>query len=322
VTDSYLPPPEFKLEFDLGSIRNSHLPGTRPLMIREGPTFSVGGEDSPAPAGAPVIGYVETAPLPLFEPLTLAIHPQTREQILVSGAFDRLAQAVEPLEHLGFIEPYPISPREQPDCLRLPPGVIGLVRAIDRAAGRHRYAAGSEPEGELVVELGALSPQPPAGWPGAVPLWITPDGRVRTDRYQPPTIRASTKAVARWAFAPIAWRDQGRPLARARAAVRRAGGVRNLRGRDKASATTAELQPAGWLLADEGPMRKPLYSAVHPVTGDQLLTRYEQEAGDLGYVGITQLGFVLTYPTVTESLDMQRTHIPWASRFGRDARWQ
>src|SRR5438270_7061836 len=65
--------------------------------------------------------------------------------------------------------PYP-SPGEDD-------GAIGLVRALDLRAGRHGYAAGRVPPGQLAGELGALHAEPVAD---SVPLWSTSDGWVLT----------------------------------------------------------------------------------------------------------------------------------------------
>ncbi|HVS28995.1 MAG TPA: glycosyltransferase [Solirubrobacteraceae bacterium] len=320
VTTSRTSPAGFALEFDLGSIRRFHLPGTRPLIALAGPDYAIGDENS-APAADGLLGFVETAPLPLLEGLTLAFEPASGRNVLVSGSDDPIADDVQPLAHFGFIEPYPIHPRTPPHVGRPVGGLVGLVRGVDRRARRHTYAAGELPAGELAVELGALAAQAPPGWAGAKPLWVG-GGGVATEDYQPTPGRPASQSLARWALAPLAWADLGEPAIRARAAARRAASTPRLRLARAGQAKANEGRPAGWLFAEGGPARVPLYSALHPATGDQLLTRYEQEARDLGYVDVILLGYLLEYPVVTESLEMQRTSIPWASRFGRDARWQ
>ena len=53
---------------------------------------------------------------------------------------------------------------------------------------------------------------------------------------------------------------------------------------------------------------------------DQLLTRSELEARDMGYVNVTLLGFLRDRAPVTGELELRRTAVPWASRFGLSAR--
>ena len=60
----------------------------------------------------------------------------------------------------------------------------------------------------------------------------------------------------------------------------------------------------------------PLYSALHPVTGDQLLTRDPQEAFRLGYSEPIVLGELMLSAPLTGRLDHVRFGVPWASRFG------
>ncbi len=60
-----------------------------------------------------------------------------------------------------------------------------------------------------------------------------------------------------------------------------------------------------------------LWSAIHPVSGDQLLSLDQQEAEELGYGRSTPLGAVAASAPVTGRLGTGRPHIPWASRFGQ-----
>jgi hypothetical protein len=70
-----------------------------------------------------------------------------------------------------------------------------------------------------------------------------------------------------------------------------------------------------------GPGRVPLYRARHPATGDQLLTRYSLEAQDMGYVDITLLAWINDRAPVTAESGLRRLPVPWASRYGLEARW-
>jgi hypothetical protein len=79
--------------------------------------------------------------------------------------------------------------------------------------------------------------------------------------------------------------------------------------------------PAGYLWPEEGEGgRRALYAAVHPVTGDQLLTPWPLEAADMGYGEATFLGWVMSLAPVTGSLAARPVDVPWAARFGRTAR--
>jgi hypothetical protein len=72
----------------------------------------------------------------------------------------------------------------------------------------------------------------------------------------------------------------------------------------------------GWLLADAADGRAAIYSAVHPVTADQLVTRDPSEARELGYGPAQVLGYALTMAPATGSLGRPAVSIPWGSRFG------
>ena len=74
---------------------------------------------------------------------------------------------------------------------------------------------------------------------------------------------------ARWAVAPLGWRDAGPLRPRVRAAARR--GVEMARTRPE-PVPVASGPPAGWLAGSDGANRRPLYLATHPTTGDELVT--------------------------------------------------
>jgi hypothetical protein len=59
-----------------------------------------------------------------------------------------------------------------------------------------------------------------------------------------------------------------------------------------------------------------LFSAVHPVTADQLVTRDPSEARELGYGPAQILGYALALAPVTGTLGRPRLSVPWGSRFG------
>jgi hypothetical protein len=247
--------------------------------------------------------------------LVLGVHRGTGQRVLIAGDGDPIAGEVEPLATLGFVESYPANPRGGPHA-ELPYGVVGLVRVVDRHARRHVYGIGSVPDGDLAGELGALEDEPRSG---DVPVWIDEKGRVVTDRYSPPSPDPSLKNLARWVLAPLGWRGFAGLDVRGRAAAMRARDVMFKLLRSDGAAPPAG-PPAGYLSAESDGARTPIFSAIHPVTGDQLLTPYPLEAADMGYGPGVLLGFALALAPLTGQLGPERVTIPWASRFGHNAR--
>jgi hypothetical protein len=194
--------------------------------------------------------------------------------------------------------------------------LVGLVRALDRSARRHVYGVGRPPGGEPVGELGSLQLEPREP---STPVWLTAGGTVVTDGYEPVRSRPGIGELARWVAAPLVWRGFGRPLGRVWSALRRAlVAPRYLRAGPRPE--RRDGSPAAHLFREPGPGRVPLYSALHPITGDQLLTPYPMEAGDMGYAEATLLGWLSDSPVLSDTLALERPAVPWASRFGREAR--
>jgi hypothetical protein len=260
------------------------------------------------------LGYVECAPLPLLEPLVLGLHRPTGRQVLVCSDWDPLGPETEPIETLGFIEPYPVAPRSSPHAEH-GAGLVGLTIAVDRACRRHRYAAGGVAKGELVGELGSLLATP---HPGAVPAWLV-DDRLVTDRHQPPAARPSLAEAAHWTVAPASrrWAGVAGPLPTAKAIARRSvtAALRVASGRRGDSGGPDE-EPAGWLHNRPRRATVPLFAAYHPVTGDQLLSRRSDEAKDMGYGPPELLGHLHVRTPVTGTRELRSVPVPWASRFG------
>jgi len=304
----------FMLEYDLGAIRRCAPPGTARL-IRDDQGIRTVPRGSPRRRGEEELGHLELAPLPLFEGLYRAVLADG-SQTLVGGDRDPLRASAAHAELLGYIEGFPNNPLLAPDGRRTHHGLVGLQRRVDRAARRHVYTTGAAGQGELVGELGALHL---TAEPDSRSVWLDNDGRVITDSHAPTRAQPSLRQRLRWIAAPLAWRGFGRVRGRARAAARRLlDSVRESRvGGHKAVA-----RPVGYLYAEGGADRVPLFAAVHPVTGDQLLTHYELEAADMGYGAVTQLGYILAEGPATGTIDMRRVSIPWASRFGLEARRQ
>jgi glycosyltransferase involved in cell wall biosynthesis len=306
VTCDREPPPGFDLEYDLGQVRVFSLQGTVRLAALDGGGYATGD------AQGKTLGYLEQAAFPLLEPLVLGTHRPTGQQVLVSGPWDALAADVEPLETLGFVEPFPASPRRPPHAERSD-RLVGLTAAVDHAGRRHRYAAGRLADGDPVGELGALLAFPQ---PGATPLWIE-DGFVVTERHRPPADRPRLAKAARWTLAPLTWPGLRPPLPAARAVARRSGAsaLRVVRapGRQPPGATGA---PAGWLLDQPARRTVPLYAAYHPVTGDQLLSRTAWEGPHMGYETPELLGWLRDRAPVTGTRELRAVALPWASRYG------
>jgi glycosyltransferase involved in cell wall biosynthesis len=261
------------------------------------------------------VGYVELAPLPGMDPLSLAIHRETGEHVLVTHPDDPLLAEVDVIENLGFVDPFPLKPRETPRAER-PIGLLGLSRAVDHAARRHRYAIGALAEGEPIAELGALAE---SALGGSIPAWIV-DGYLVTDRHRPPGHRARPLAAARWAAEPVAWRGLASPATRAKVAARRGAIAAARLARAPQPPADPAGEPAGWLYESDRRGRAPLFAAYHPVTNDQLLTRSPEEATRLGYGEPELLGYIRKIAPLTGDLTTHPLPIPWARRFGAGPR--
>jgi glycosyltransferase involved in cell wall biosynthesis len=194
-------------------------------------------------------------------------------------------------------------------------GLIGLVRQLDLSAGRHVYAAGALRDGELVGELGSLL-ESPGHTP--VPVWIGEDGTLRTDRYRPQLPPPSFAVRALWAAAPLRCGDLLDRRGRLRAAAGRT--ARLVRRRPVERPVLPNGEPAGYLEAKPSTNTVPLYSAVHPITADQLVTTDLCEIYDLGYEDPVMLGHAVAAAFFTGKIGVERRWVPWASRFGQRVR--
>jgi colanic acid/amylovoran biosynthesis protein len=194
-----------------------------------------------------------------------------------------------------------------------PPG-LGLVRAIDARRGRHVYGVGRVPPGEVAGELGSL---PRDHTEGLDPVYLDSAGHLLTESAARARPRRRALAAARWTAAPLAWHRSGIGLpARARGVGER---VRWLLRRDQ-PAGGAPLARVASIHRHPAAGRLPLFSAIHPVTGDQLLATNAWEATDLGYGEALLLGYVDSQAPVTGRLGVEARTIPWAARFGRRVR--
>jgi glycosyltransferase involved in cell wall biosynthesis len=306
-------PTGFTAEYHLGALRSTSLEGTA-RVVRIGDRYEAlpRGDWSSAPEGAEDIGYAEVAGFPQTDALALAVHRETGQQILVAlTSEDPILDQVDVTEHIGYIEPFPARPRKIGDATR-PVGLVGLTRAADQTARRHRYAIGGTPRGELLAELGGLAESERQGKIGA---WIVDDYLV-TEHHRPPPRRSSAVAVARWTAEPAAWRGLASPASRLKIAMRRAMTSAALFVRRAPSLPDPAGEPEGWLFDCKRPGRAPLFAAYHPVTGDQLLTRSKEDAAQLGYGTPELVGYLRSVAPVTGELQPRPLPIPWARRFG------
>lgn len=303
-------------EHVLGCLRDSGFQGTAKLVQVEGTYRALPRERwDEMGDGAIELGYVELAPLPGMDSLSLAVHRTSGQHVLVTHPDDPLLTEVDVVEHLGFLDPFPLKPRETPAADR-PTGLLGLTRAVDYAGRRHRYAIGALPEGELVAELGALAE---SALGGSIPAWIV-DGYLVTERHRPPASRPSPAAAARWSLEPARWRGLAGGKDRAKVAARRAAiaAARLIRPQEP-PVPAVDRDPAAWLYASDRRGRAPLFAAYHPVTGDQLLTRSPEDAAPLGYGEPELLGYARRIAPITGDLRVRPLPIPWARRFGHVA---
>jgi glycosyltransferase involved in cell wall biosynthesis len=316
ITNERRPPPGHELDWELGAVHERRQPGTIALVEREGPDFAVSLDEGDLDGR--LLGYLEATDLGLLDPLLAAREPRSGNRTLVSGPGDPLFGQVEVEETLGWLEPHPLHPRSPPHS-DVSYGQVGLARGIDRSARRHVYSVGSLPAGEFTAELGALRLTPgPA--PGAIPVWLTPDGYLVTYDYTPTMARPRLAVALRWALAPASWFGFSSASSRALGVLRRASELTRHLRRDDYRPSRPNRAPDGYLLGAPTEQATPLYSAIHPVTGDQLLSRHRLEAGDMGYVGTTVVGNIVAAVPLTGRVESRRADIPWASRFGRVAR--
>jgi len=312
-TNDRTPPGGWGLQYDLGAVRSVPLAGTTSLLVRSngGESAFACGEQTALDAPE-LLGFVEQAPLPLFDPLQVARHRVTGQRVLIAGAEDPLAQMVDEVRSIGYIEPFPIHPRRPPH-IEVQYGVVGLLRAVDLDARCHRYGVGEAPRGRLAGELGALFTKPTGD---CEPLWIDEAGRVRWPRSGARDAHPSPRAALCWSVAPLRWREAGPVAPRLRATTRRALQSARILSSRAAELPSPASTPAGYLLRSATDRTLPLYAAVHPITGDQLLSNGEAEPRALGYEDVALLGHLIAHAPVTGRLEVISPPVPWASRFG------
>lgn len=318
-TATTLPPEGYIPEYYLGVVHLRALQGTK-RITRDNEhgyvSVALGGKPT-ADEMDESLGYVEEVAFTMLEPLLVCRHVGTGAPLLICGEDDPLRGSVEwpPLAVLGYIDRFPVNPREVPTTPPTRAWLRGLLRVVDPGARRHRVALGAMPPGQHPWELGALLDRDPGG---GVATWIDADGRLHTDNYAPTRHPYDVRRTLRWVGAPANWRGFGRGQARARAMVRRSiEAARHTVDRPGLAASLPRPgEPVAWLLPDPGLDRHPIFSAIHPVTADQLVTRDPSEARELGYSRARILGYALSLAPVTGMLRRPHMSIPWGSRFG------
>jgi glycosyltransferase involved in cell wall biosynthesis len=324
------PPPGYVLEYELGAAQRFSPPGTVRLVVGPDGVPRTERRGSERSEENEELAHLESAPFPLLVSLERAELPDG-SMTLVASERDPVRPAAIRLEHLGYVERYPNEPLFPPDDRLFGHGRAGLLRCIDPLARRHFYCAkagvGDTGRQELVGELGALHL---TAEPGSIAVRIDLSGRLATDLYRPQRVEPSLRGLARWAGAPAGWRGFGRIRGRARAIARRSMDATVIAMRRNGTAASYEVAQGsdglgwggvvGYLYPERGQGRLELFAAVHPVTGDQLLTLHRLEAADMGYGEAVSLGFVLEQAPVTGTLAMRRVAVPWASHFGLKVR--
>lgn len=312
VTLDRVPPPGYELEYDLGALHGHQLPGTQRLMAAPDDEWMLTRLDGDTAPDYQHLGWIEQAPFPMLEPLTLAHDPVTGRSVLVGGNSDPLTGRVEPRQHLGWLESFPVLPRTvEPPLLAL--GIAVLRRQVDRDGWRHRYTAESADAASEGQAIGGLLVDP---GPETVELRQDADGRVVSELLPGPSAAGSrVAATVRWTVAPLTWAEGPLPKAwGARAAVgrgrRAARGFRAPRHDATLLGHARRESVAGWV---------PLYSGTHPVTADQMLSPSRSELTDLGYAVDGVLAFV-SDGFVDGAEALAASEVPWGSRFGQGRR--
>lgn len=302
VTAGHESPRGYVFEHVLGAVHRFPAPDTKRL-IHANRRFATGSEQGDLAEGEYDLGYVEQQLLPMLVRLEVRRVAETGQEILVAGPHDPLSDGSDPVELLGWVEPCPILPHAGEVLHTGPWAVVGLRRQIDGRAWRHRYRVDpldEAAEGSLLGSLGRHAV------PGAVALRLRPDGRLASELCSPGRASRDPRKIGRWIGEPLA--ADAEAGARVRGAASRLRHLaRNFGGRRLAE---EEGEVLGYLPRQLMPGCSTLYSTIHPVTGDQLVTRVPHEATDAGYVMDGILGAIFDPPA--EAAATPSEEMPWA----------
>jgi hypothetical protein len=309
------PPAGYVLDFDLGTLQRHEQPGTARLLHHDG-TFLLDDSAAPVPDDTEVLGHVEQAPFPMMDALELRRVRETGQLTLVAGPADPLGAITDPVQTLGFVEGFPIQPRRVVEKPLPPWNLTLLIRTSDHSNWRHSYDSApfdNPADDPSALALGSLLTHPA---PGFVALRRLPEGELSTgaEGDGPAGIAARTRHAPRWIVAPVTWSHRPHMWA-LRAAASRA---RHVAKATRAPAPRASAAVLGYLRATEAPGFSALYSARHPVLGDQYVTRSALEATDMGYAVDRVLGYI---GDIGAARRAGPGEILWASRFGRERRY-
>jgi glycosyltransferase involved in cell wall biosynthesis len=287
VSHSKTSPPGCVQERMLGMLHIFPAPGLRRLVHAEH-SFEMSDEEGELPEGHFGFGYLEQQPLPLLEGLELRRVPETGQEILVAGPRDPLRQSTEFVAGLGFLEPNPILPTADEMLHKGPWRRVVLRRHAAPNEWRHSYSvdAGEAGEGESAV-VGYLYPRHGAG---LAALRLREDGRLASDLMTPNRPTRHPRKIGAW--------TARRLLAVRRGTVAGSSSLMPplrelLRSPRTRRMSAGEGKVLGWVRQEAIPGCSLLYSTLHPLTGDQLVTRSLEEAGALGYVLDGVLGAVM-----------------------------
>ena len=251
------------------------------------------------------MGYVEDQPLPMLEGLELRRPPSSGQDTLVVGPEDplQLRLRADRRARLDRAIPDPASqPRRSP--YRSVGGRFALPRSRSRPLeallpGRSARRCSRRHRGRLA----APTPRPMDWWLCA----LRPDGRLASALVSPGRATRDPRKIGRWLAHPfVSGRRLGLRIKSVGARLRHLA----LRSRDR-RLSHEEGVTLGYLRRQNVPGCSTLFSTIHPVTGDQLVTRFPEEAIKLGYVLDGVLGAILD-PTETDSAEpSSEGPIPW-----------
>ena len=286
VTADKASPPRYELERCLGSVHIFPAPGLRRL-VHANHGYEMTDEQGMLPKGHYGMGYLEQQPLPLLEGLELRRMPDTGQEVLVAGPDDPLSYVAEPIEGLGFVEPTPILPRAR-DTVRKGPWRLTSLRRHADDAWCHRYSVSSQSDLTDGQVLGFLHRHES---PGLIALRLREDGRMVSDVMVPHRAPRDPRKLSRWAATRLRGRTPGGEDLSLTARARRL-----MRSPSSRRVSTDEGTVIGWLHPEPAPGTSLLFSTLHPLTGDQLVTTNPEEAGVRGYLLDGVLGAIVTAP--------------------------